>query len=110
MLNTGIKNPETRMNTGFPGWLGWLESNQHGQSQSLLKRGSITVFFGYMHRLCTDLFVFELGYIGPAFIYIYVRVFLSCGYRGMPQHGLNRSNICAAGQQIGCEAVAAFVR
>lgn len=32
------------MNTGFPGWLGWLESNQHGQSQSLLKRGLSTRF------------------------------------------------------------------
>ena len=33
---TYTKIPETRTNTGFRGWLGWLESNQHGQSQSLL--------------------------------------------------------------------------
>ncbi len=36
LLITYTKTPETRMNTGFRGWLGWLESNQHGQSQSLL--------------------------------------------------------------------------
>ena len=98
------------MNTGFPGWLGWLESNQHGQSQSLLKRGLSTELFKDMHRLCTDLFVSKLRYIGSPFIYIHMRIFLRCGYGGMSQHGLNRPDVRSSSQKVGREAVAAFVR
>lgn len=85
------------MNTGFPGWLGWLESNQHEQSQSLHFCGLITSIVGLVRHLCVNcVSVLELRQSVPALLNIHVRIFLRGGYRGVPKYILDDPNTCTA--------------